>query len=382
MLRLVSVFVAVTVAATAARAAPECGLAEFRDLLRWKGNESTCTAATGPCTHNAEEVAALFNPFAIASVGAYYSDADKTPATNRVATGRTAQRAKVFQLETFDPAYQSKGYIDEADSGLGMRVHHKRLGDQLSVVVAFRGTDKPTNWADMMSNFSWFTQWFRSNDQYKRARFHFEKIKADAEATPGIKKIAYITTGHSLGGGLARHVAHAFPCTAAVAFDSSPVTNEFVLAKSYPAQVVVVHERGDVLSGASNTGAWFGGLWDRITGKAAANTFRRYDLELLKDKEDQHKIEPFATNMARLQICCAQRQHWATLQKDAKTKRENRCSSVSQDDGAVREARQFYCENFRRLRAGAVPAGDVCDFSSDRRGEQCGLRKLIDGAKP
>jgi hypothetical protein len=378
MLRRLTTALFTCLAATSAIAAPQCGLQEFRDLLRWKDNQPTCTtAATGGCSHNPEEVAALYNAFAIASVGAYYTDADKAD------TVRRAARARVFQLESFDPAYVPKAYIDEADSGLGLRVHHKRFGDQLSVVVAFRGTDRPTNLPDMLSNLSWVTQWFRSADQYKRARAAFEKIKTEAEATPGITKIAFIATGHSLGGGLARHVAHAFPCTAAVAFDSSPVTNEFVLTKSYAAQVVVVHERGDILSAAANAGAWVGGLWDRLTGRGATNAFRRYDLELLKDDSDQHRIEPFAVHMSRLQLCCAQRQHWATLQPDAKVRRDNRCSAVTQDDGAVREARQFYCEKYRRLKLGTAsfPAGDVCDFSSDRRGEQCGLRGLIGSAK-
>ena len=75
----------------------------------------------------------------------------------------------ILKLEQLNQDYQPNGYIDEPDSGLGLRVYHRRQDDLLTVLVAFRGTDGAENKPDMLSNFSWFTQWFRDNDQYKRA---------------------------------------------------------------------------------------------------------------------------------------------------------------------------------------------------------------------
>jgi hypothetical protein len=376
MRRIFAALMVLVVFAQVARAAPECGLKQFQDLNRWTGTEPTCKTGDASCTYLAEEVAAVFSPYAVAAVGAYYSEQDKA-----ATAGQRGPRARMFQLESFDSEYQTKGYIDEKDSGLGMRVHHKRTGDLLTVVTAFRGTDRATNSADMLSNFSWFTRWFRDNDQYKRALVQFEKVRKDAESTPGVSRIAYVTTGHSLGGGLDRHVARAFPCTAAVAFDSSFVTNEAFLSKTYDSQTVMVHESGDWFGRFANFGEWIGDLWDRITGKSASNLYRRYGIELLKDSADQHSIEPFAINMSRLQICCSQRQHWASQLPDAKDKRENRCSSLVQNAEALAEAQRFYCDKYRRIKLGpgqAFPAGDVCDFTSARRGEQCGIKRIID----
>jgi hypothetical protein len=378
MRRIFITVAALLVSAHSALAQPACALKPFDDLNRWSGGEPTCKLGDAACAHLPEEVAAVFSPYAVAAVGAYYSEAEKA-----ATTGTRGPRARMFQLEAFDSEYQAKGYIDEADSGLGMRVHHKRKDDLLTVVVAFRGTDRATNVPDLLTNLSWFTRWFRDADQYKRALAQFDKVRKDAEATPGVRRIAYITTGHSLGGGLARHVARANPCTAAVAFDSSFVTNEVFLSKVNDSQVVIVHEQGDWLGRFASIGEWIGMYWDRITGAAQSGLYRRYGLELIKDSADQHKIEPFAVNMSRLQICCAQREYWAGQITDAKLRKENRCSSRVQNAEALAEARRFYCDKYRRLRLGpgqAFPEGDICDFASARRGEKCGLGRVIEQA--
>jgi hypothetical protein len=378
MRRILLTVAALVASASATVAQVTCALKPFDDLKRWNGGEPTCKLGDATCAHLPEEVAAVFAPYAVAAVGAYYSEAEKA-----ATSGPRGPRARMFQLESFDSEYQTKGYIDEAESGLGMRVHHKRKDDMLTVVVAFRGTDRATNAADMLSNLSWFTRWFRATDQYKRALIQFDRIRREAEATPGVRRVAYITTGHSLGGGLARHVARANSCTAAVAFDSSFVTNEAFLAKVHDSQMVMVHEQGDWFGRFASIGEWFAPYWDRITGTAQSGVYRRYGLELIKDSADQHRIEPFAVNMSRLQICCAQREHWAGQITDAKVRKENRCSSRVQNSEALAEARRFYCDKYRRLRLGpgqAFPDGDICDFTSARRGEKCGLGPLINQA--
>jgi pimeloyl-ACP methyl ester carboxylesterase len=372
------------VAAAPAAAQVQCDLQPFPNLARWQKDAPTCTAGDATCTALPEEIAAVFKPYAVAAAGAYYSEADKAstaPATT--AAGKRAARARLFQLESFDGSWQTKDYTDEATSGLGLRAYHKRTGDRLEVVIAFRGTDRPSNLPDLLSNLSWVTQWFRDNDQYKRARFHVARLRKAAEATPGVKRIAYVTTGHSLGGGLARHVARAFPCTAAVAFDSSFVTNELFLAKSLNSQVVLVHEQGDWFGRFAAAGEWFTGLVRGVVGGVRPDKEQRYGIELIRDSADQHRIEPFAVNMARMEVCCAQRQHWASQMPDAKMRSEVRCSAKFENPEALAQAQRFYCERWRRLKLGpgeAFPAGDICDVSSPRRGEQCGLKRFIDQA--
>jgi pimeloyl-ACP methyl ester carboxylesterase len=370
------------VAAMPAAAQVQCDLQPFPDLARWKKDAPTCVAGDGTCTALPEEIAAVFKPYAIAAVGAYYSEADKaSTAAATTAAGKLAARARLFQLEAFDGAWQAKDYTDEAASGLGLRTYHKRSGDRLDVVFAFRGTDRPTNVPDLLSNLSWVTQWFRDNDQYRRARFHVDRLRKAAEATPGIKRIAYVTTGHSLGGGIARHVARAFPCSAAVAFDSSFVTNELFVSQSFDSQVVLLHEQGDWFGRFAAAADWVSGLARRVVGGARSDKEQRYGLELIRDGADQHKIEPFAVNMARMEVCCAQRQYWASQLPDAKMRSELRCSSKFENPEAVQQAQRFYCERWRRLNMGpgaAFPVGDVCDFASPRRGEQCGVKRYID----
>ncbi|MCP5939675.1 hypothetical protein NL351_27565, partial [Klebsiella pneumoniae] len=58
----------------------------------------------------------------------------------------------------------------------------------------------------------------------------------------------YIAVGHELGGGLARHMAAAFPCTAAIVFNSTFVSNNFRLTEPYDGQVVDLFADNDLLS--------------------------------------------------------------------------------------------------------------------------------------
>ncbi len=120
--------------------------------------------------------------------------------------------------------------------------------------LAFRGTNPKGKIAlakDMFwGNFSWLTQIFY-NDQYRSAREFTKYVqnRATQLAKKNKVKIQYYSVGHSLGGGLAQHIAYAFPCTSSVTILPSPVINKFRLAEPFNYSYIVhMHENHELLS--------------------------------------------------------------------------------------------------------------------------------------
>jgi pimeloyl-ACP methyl ester carboxylesterase len=86
-------------------------------------------------------------------------------------------------------------------------------------VVVFRGTVS-THFDDWVANFHWFNRLTPVDDYYDQARDNIGKVVAIAERQGCGGRI--IAVGHSLGGGLAQHVAYANPKIRTVyAFDPS-----------------------------------------------------------------------------------------------------------------------------------------------------------------
>jgi Lipase (class 3) len=133
------------------------------------------------------------------------------------------------------------------------------------VAVVFRGTD---SWKDWLSNFRWFTWLLRFvpiyQDQYhvvsqkvgEEFAARLKNEQADSGSAPLI-----VTTGHSLGGGLAQHFAYALPADPRVprvshvhAFDPSPVTGWSSVAKGLRTANAValetdrIFEHGEILA--------------------------------------------------------------------------------------------------------------------------------------
>ena len=99
-----------------------------------------------------------------------------------------------------------------------------------------------------MSENTYFTQMINPWDQYRTARKEFAKLRKETQANAGGLPIEYIMVGHGLGGGLARHMAASFPCTAAITFNSTFVSNNRRLAEPYDGQVVDLFADNDLTS--------------------------------------------------------------------------------------------------------------------------------------
>lgn len=160
----------------------------------------------------------------------------------------------------------------EDELGLMFNVWKRTVKDQTYVVIAFRGTGGAKDW--IYGNFWWLTR-LLPETQYSRAQAHARRIiqhfeeeeKAFGRKNPPV----FITTGHSLGGGLAQHVLYAFPrqVSQAIVFAPSSVTgfsamekqqkidgcscDESVLPAHFPklypeARIIRVYEQNEILA--------------------------------------------------------------------------------------------------------------------------------------
>lgn len=126
-----------------------------------------------------------------------------------------------WKKETFK---QSK---EECEKGLQYSVWLNRKVTPNVLCVAFRGTEFLTEGQDMVSNLHPVLGWLPGYDQYEHVEHTmipaFEK-KYGKQIRDG--KLAVVTTGHSLGGGLAQSFMYRLPeeVRQCYAFDPSPVT--------------------------------------------------------------------------------------------------------------------------------------------------------------
>jgi hypothetical protein len=180
-------------------------------------------------------------------------------------------------------------------SNLTVESYFKHEPDHLTVLVAFRGTHLYTDW---WSNFSWLTRpiplFF---DHYADARAAFKKVREAAVMEAAGKPIHYIVAGHSLGGGLAMHIAYGYPCVSAVVFNGSPVINKFLYKHPFEkAHVALLFQRCEPLGllrqvvGGQETNNWFfAPIQGYFGGQQLGDNYHNYEYDMFSGKEEQQK---------------------------------------------------------------------------------------------
>lgn len=199
--------------------------------------------------------------------------------------------------------YVEIGLPDKLPGDLRLDVY-KLPGKQATLLIAFRGTNDFKDW---YSNSYWITGWLPFENAYVSARAAFKRIRTWAQEIYGEAVVSYVTTGHSLGGGLAQHVAAGFPCVSAVTFNSSPVTARFVYAVPFDgSRVIGIREKDDELTRFANL--IFGVPRD-------SDIYRDQPLQLVSAKEKcekkrndcpemQHSMLELSVSMARMVAEC------------------------------------------------------------------------------
>jgi pimeloyl-ACP methyl ester carboxylesterase len=262
-------------------------------------------------TYNAERVAAIYGGYAAVASNSYRD-------ANSHFDLRNLSLLKGGAIsEEVDFKYQFK----QGFGATALFIEQRKIGAEFLAVLAFRGTD---SWVgdDMLSNASYIFYGVNADDQYKQARDVFMQFRKMAEVRAAGRPIRYIVVGHSLGGGLARHIAAGFPCVTAITFNASFVTNELKYTcnmldehKDGPcpcrrkSKVISIFEDDDMLSWsgmhlfpeyffANNTSH----VWYRMHTAELIDAFPS-----IRNIKSEHKITKLAAAMLRFPASCFQR---------------------------------------------------------------------------
>lgn len=173
-------------------------------------------------------------------------------------------------------------------------------GSGTLVALVFRGSTFTLS--DWYSNFRWFIRVPFILDHYQQTRAIIHKILDRIRQETDIDNVEIITTGHSLGGGLAQQAAYAVPyIKKAFAFDPSPVTGFYEVLKSQRDQhkigtdVYRIYEHGEALA--------YLRLLMRLIFPLSKKDPRIVQVRYNFSHENiavQHSMNPFAESLAKL----------------------------------------------------------------------------------
>jgi hypothetical protein len=219
-------------------------------------------------------------------------------------------KPKGFTLDKHSPEWSKQSTGKAAN--LTYDVYHRSAPARLDVLVVYRGTDALDS-ADWIANFAWLWSGLPVNTRYDDARTAFKDVRTKAFAAASGRKVTFTTAGHSLGGGIAQHVARAFPCTSATVFNSSFVTLDYRLAEPHPALVVHTFEDMDELTR----------LRRLLFVDAETDTYKHYKQDAVGDRvEFQHTMTGLAVGMARQVLRCVElKQDCKATDPDGRVKR-------------------------------------------------------------
>lgn len=268
--------------------------------LNGKEGEETCSGA-GPTFYphpmRSEQAAEDHFVYGLASLNSYKYTEDSRFNMNKYPEGGYFSYHDFQLLDINGPMY-----FDVHTSTMD------KTAANVNVIVAFRGTRGFQSLADWNANLSWFTGFLPFENSYAIARREFMRLRSHLAVEFPVAKIKYVSTGHSLGGALAMHVASSFPCVDSVVFDTSFVANEYILQQPFEFRTASIYEKGDELTALRHF--IFGGQVDTPLYRWYPINVNRCNKEKEKNengeeygKEEQRNIFSGITDLTKILFC-------------------------------------------------------------------------------